>query len=225
MSFKFSDEEEKYYREKRLRELKDAQREKQTEEELDKIKEGLAEKVHIDDDEILDDLVTLGFTEDTVGVLPLVPLISVAWADGDVSSNEAKRILEVAEKRGVEKEGGAYNLLESLLVKQPTKEFLHSCIYVLREVYEALDPDDAQRAKENLLGFSRVVAKASGGVLGLFGNKVSEEEESLIDDIAQWLGVSEDSASTKSLHDIVAAEKEDSGNESSDDESSEEDED
>lgn len=207
MPYKVSEEEQRHYAEREVaRRRKKAQEEKNAAE-LASIKEGLKETVAIEDDDILEDLMALGFTDQTVGVLPIVPLIAVAWADGEVSGKEAKRILELSEQRGVKKDSDAYVLLDGLLEKQPSKEFVYSCIYVLKEIYDTLSPEETSRAKRNLLGFTHVVAKASGGVLGLFGNKVSDEEQDLIENIAEWLGVKE-SSSSESMHNMMTVDNE-----------------
>jgi len=175
--------------------LEIAKRKEQTNADLDAAalaekRELLAEVVLIEDASLLDDLIAIGFDAETVGVLPLVPLICVAWADGEVSRREAKSILDLATERGVASGSPAYTMLDAFLQEEPESDYLHSCLYVLREVYDSLAPDEMKRAKKNLLGFSYVVARASGGVLGLFGNKVSEEEQKLIEEMADLLGVS-----------------------------------
>lgn len=203
MSFNVSEEEQRYYAEKELKRRKEREKNNSTEAERQALRAGLAEVIKLDDTEILDDLIALGFDKDNVGVLPIVPLVAVAWADGTVQSREREAILDLAEKRGVGPDTSAYKTLDGFLSKEPTSEYLHSCIYVLREIYDTLAPDQTQRAKRNLINFTRVVAEASGGVFGLFGNKVSGEEEKLIEEIAEWLGVNE-STNTEAVHSLVS---------------------
>src|SRR5688500_15237707 len=49
----------------------------------------------------VDELRTLGFTPDTIGLLPLVPLLQVAWAEGGVSAEERTLIVQLARSRGI----------------------------------------------------------------------------------------------------------------------------
>lgn len=203
MSFKFSEEEQKYYAEKELKERKERERKRTSESERDAKRQALADVIKVDDADILDDLIALGYDEDTVGVLPIVPLIAVAWADGSVQPRERQAIADLATKRGVSPDSAAFKTLDGLLESEPTPEYLHSCIYVLREIYDTLEPDQTVRAKRNLLNFTRVVAEASGGVFGLFGSKVSGEEEKLIEEIAAWLGV-KDSDATEQMRSLVS---------------------
>src|SRR5262249_47638727 len=74
----------------------------------------LAEQYHlghatgISDDEILKELHDLGYTQETVILAHLVPLLQVAWIDGSVSGPERAGILEAARLRGVEENTPAY---------------------------------------------------------------------------------------------------------------------
>ena len=89
--------EEDYFR-KRDRELiermKQAAAAEQTRREL-KAKTGLH------DPELLNDLQELGFTPDTIQLLPIVPILQVAWAEGGVSAAERKLIVQLARARGI----------------------------------------------------------------------------------------------------------------------------
>ena len=45
---------------------------------------------------MLQELEALGFTPDTVSLLPLVPIVQVAWAEAGVSDDERKLIVQFA---------------------------------------------------------------------------------------------------------------------------------
>ena len=61
----------------------------------------MGEALGIADEEILQDLQELGFNRETVKLLHLIPLIQVAWADGQVTSKQLARVLEIARERGI----------------------------------------------------------------------------------------------------------------------------
>ena len=67
----------------------------------------LAEASGIPNEDILKTLQDLGYTRDTVSLLHLMPLISVAWADNKVSGPEREMILEAARLHGVAEDGAA----------------------------------------------------------------------------------------------------------------------
>ena len=56
---------------------------------------------------MLRELQVLGFTPETVALLPLVPLVQMAWAEGGVSDAERRLILQFARTRGIEEGSGA----------------------------------------------------------------------------------------------------------------------
>jgi len=70
----------------------------------------------------LEELESLGFTPDTVSLLPLVPVIQVAWADGGVTSAEREALLDLARKRGIEAGSRADTKLEEWLSHRPEEK-------------------------------------------------------------------------------------------------------
>src|SRR5688572_15264531 len=68
---------------------------------------GLGEKTGIQDPALLDELRSLGFTPDTVVLLPLVPILEVAWAESGITGAERELIVKLARQRGVEENSAA----------------------------------------------------------------------------------------------------------------------
>lgn len=64
----------------------------------------LGTKAGLDDPELIQELGALGFTIDTVDLLPLMPLIQMAWIEGGVSAAERQLIINLARSREI-KEG------------------------------------------------------------------------------------------------------------------------
>ncbi|MEM6392894.1 MAG: hypothetical protein AAF797_08995 [Planctomycetota bacterium] len=141
----------------------------------------LAEEAELNDDVIVAHLNQLGFTADTAPALHLVPLVEVAWADGDVSVPERVRILRIAQAHGITPGSPAGDLLASLLEDRPSDEFFTVVRQHLHDLLEAqgLHPT-------TLLELCSSVAKVSGGFFG-FGDKISEEEATAIQDLASQL--------------------------------------
>lgn len=153
-----------------------------TEDERNAARKALAAVIEVDDDQVIDDLIRLGFNAETVGAIAFIPLIEMAWADGTVSRSESHQIIRLLGKHGYEMGSPPYRLIETLLHQRPTDRFMEHCLFVLRNWYHALPADKAEQAQGNLLEFARVVADASGGFLGgLFGsNRVGDEEQELL---------------------------------------------
>jgi len=79
----------------------------------------LAAAASIRDEALLDQLVALGISADTLTALALVPLAEIAWADGKVEDTEKQAILVAARAAGLEETSGGHRLLESCLSEPP----------------------------------------------------------------------------------------------------------
>src|SRR5437899_1328874 len=90
-------EEEVYFRQQDARLIAKLRQKAQ----LSEIAHALAEKLHVDEPELLERIQRLGITLDTGSAFILAPLVEVAWADGSVSHAERDAILHLAKQRGV----------------------------------------------------------------------------------------------------------------------------
>jgi hypothetical protein len=175
--------EEEYFHRKEKELLEKLRKKREAEAQM----KDLAEASGIPSEDILKTLQELGYTRDTVSLLHLVPLISVAWADNKVSGPEREMILEAAQLHGVAKEGAAYQQLSEWLTQRPSDEFLEQTLRVIADLAGTDRPDTTKIDREKLLELSTRVAAASGGLLGL-GSKISAEEQALLDRLATQLG-------------------------------------
>ena len=72
---------------------------------------GLEDRLDTHDAAFLERLQAAGFAPDNLALLHLVPLVEVAWSEGEVTSRERKLILAMAARRGVVADGPAYGQL------------------------------------------------------------------------------------------------------------------
>lgn len=151
----------------------------------------VSEQLHIRNPELAGQIVDLGFGKETVAAFPLIPLVYVAWADGEVSTRERERVMKLAATKGLKEDGDAYNFLSDLLERRPKDDFLDICVDVIRQVFDGMTESNATSAKADLLSLCHQIAEASGGFLGLFGDKVSAEERDMLKEIADGLGSSD----------------------------------
>jgi hypothetical protein len=120
----------------------------------------------IEDPELLTRLVELGLGADTVAALSLVPLIEVAWADGEVQLRERQAVLRAAAEAGIEKGSTAATLLESWLARRPDPALLAAWKGFVRQLAAELAPDARRSLRNDVLGRAERVAEAAGGILG-----------------------------------------------------------
>lgn len=158
----------------------------------------LADATGITDARSLDELMALGFTSETARLLPLVPLVEVAWVEGGVTRRERQFILLAARLRGVTSGDETYKRLTSWLNARPSEEFFRAALAAVRQMFHFFPPELREVNEWNMLANCEHVAVASGKVAGGTHN-ISDEEQRLLDDIADrmWSGTETRVAATR----------------------------
>jgi hypothetical protein len=151
---------------KRLTELKAAEA----------TREALAKASGITTPAVLDRLLQLGLHAETVAALSVVPLVEVAWADGDLDAKERRAIIERA---GIARGSTAGALLDAWLDRRPDAKLLEAWSQTVQAMRSQLAPDDGKRLEASLLEGARAVAAATGGLFGV-GSKVSKAEAEML---------------------------------------------
>jgi hypothetical protein len=172
--------EEEYFR-KKDRELIEKMQRAAREEEARK---GLSASTGLDDPELLKELQALGFTPETVSLLPLVPVVQVAWAEGGVTAAERSAILKLARARGIAEGGAADRQLADWLANRPGEHVFASATRMIRAML-GQGSDHLGMNADDLVKYCENIASASGGMLGI--NRVSSEERALLASIATQL--------------------------------------
>ncbi len=133
------------------------------------------------DPELLQELEALGFTPDTVSLLPLVPIVQVAWAEGGVTDAERTLILTFARQRGVDPGSPADAQLGEWLATRPSDDVFGRATRLIRAMLDNPSADRPVLKVEDLMRHCEEIAAASGGVLGF--RKISSEERALLGQI------------------------------------------
>jgi hypothetical protein len=139
-------------------------------------REALAKASGITKPSVLEKLMELGIRAETVAALSIVPLVEVAWADGELDAKERRAIVDRA---GVARGSTEGALLEAWLDRRPDPKLLSAWTHLVQGMCEHLDPDGAARLKTGLLEQAAAVAAASGGLFGV-GSKVSRSEAAML---------------------------------------------
>ena len=142
----------------------------------------LAAAIGIEDPGILEQLHALDIGSDTLAALALVPLVEVAWADGELDDKERAAILQAAQEEGAKAGGPAMELLETWLTARPGPDLRAAWFEYVRAFCARLSPESRAALQEDLLSRTRRVAEATGGFLG-FGRRVSPSEQQVLDDL------------------------------------------
>jgi hypothetical protein len=148
-------------------------------------RQDLEARTSLHDPDLLNDLESLGFTADTVSLLPLVPLIQVAWAERSVSHAERRQIVALARARGVEHGSAADQLLDDWLSRRPPEEVFTRATRLIRAMLAAHSGEMHDLSADDLVKYCEGIASASGGIMGM--GKVSVEEREALTQIAEQL--------------------------------------
>lgn len=140
--------------------------------------EQLAADTGIHDQDVLQELLDLGFTPQNLLALWLVPLAQVAWADGHVEREERQAVLGALEQRGYAADSPVWQMFEPWLEHEPSEEVLKAWRDYARALVETAGERRLIVLRSELCCRAREVAEAAGGVFG-FG-KISRDEESVL---------------------------------------------
>lgn len=154
--------------------------------------EQLGAATGVSDQDLLQRMSELGFGPETVALLPVIPLLYVAWSNGEVTPEERAALLDVARRRGVAEGSEADARLAGYLRVRPDRRFFDTTLEMIRQMV-AGQPDRAH----DLMSLAHRIAEVSGGVLGI--GKISADEKKALDRLAQMLEGSYRSAAAEVL--------------------------
>ncbi|MCU0304847.1 MAG: hypothetical protein MUC56_12410 [Thermoanaerobaculales bacterium] len=137
--------------------------------------------MNLDNEQVVDALMELDVEPAAVAAFSLVPLIEVAWADGEIHAKERAAILKAAEERGIAIGTPNHDLLESWLDRKPGPALLETWKAYAVEIGLTLDAKLAADLRERMVGRAKAVAEAAGGFLGI--GSISKAEQAVIDDL------------------------------------------
>lgn len=153
---------------------------------LQETKENLAQVSGIRNDAVLDKLVALEIRPETLATLFAVPLIEVAWADGEMDDKERQELFRFAEKAGLRKKNIDPTIMAAWLKRRPDPALLDAWVQYLQALCGQLSAGERQALKDEVMADAHAVAKAAGGVFGF--RKESTEEHRVLDRLAAAFG-------------------------------------
>lgn len=142
-------------------------------------RESLAKATGITNADVLDKLTALKIGGETAAALSVLPFVEVAWADGVLDAKERASILAHARTKGFAQGSTEYALLETWLETRPEPRFLAAWTELVRGLCERLSTEQVTALRHTLIERARMVARASGGILGL--GKMSIAEKSMLE--------------------------------------------
>lgn len=176
--------EDEYFR-KRDRELIEKMRQAAI---ADQARGEMSQKTGLQDPALLKELQDLGFTPDTVVLLPLVPVLEVAWAEGGITPAERDLIVRLARRRSIAADSAADRQLTEWMASRPAPSiFAHAGRLAAAMLASGADQPTTGLTADELVAYCEKIAAASGGIFGLRIGSISAEEKSLLARIASDL--------------------------------------
>lgn len=151
------------------------------------LREDLQKASGMTEEGVLEKLVELGLTGDTVVALSLCPLIHVAWADGEIQDNEREAILQAARGKGIEEGDPAFELLSDWLGTKEPDALWGAWLSYVTALKDEMNDEQYALLRTQIVNFATAVAQAAGGFLGI--KSVSHTEQTAIDEISAAFGI------------------------------------
>jgi hypothetical protein len=135
----------------------------------------------IKDEAVLDKLIQLNIRPDVLATLFAIPLIEVAWADGELQDQERDELFRFVHKAGLRNKQVDTIMISVWLKQKPGPELMEAWEHYIQALSQQLSPEERQSLKEEVLADARTIANAAGGFLG-FGT-LSPEEQKVLDQL------------------------------------------
>lgn len=142
-------------------------------------REGIRQATGITDDALLDRLIELNLSGEVMSAFQLLPIVEVAWADGEPDAMTRDAVLQAAHSQGVEKGSKAYEMLEYRLKEGPRPEARKVWRLYAATLKKTLTTEQLATFRKDLLDLCSRVAEASGGILNIV-LKTSANEKAVI---------------------------------------------
>ena len=135
---------------------------------------------------ILTELVRLNIRPETATAITLIPIIEVAWADGEIDPKERDAILRGVVKLACGDNDAITSILSEWLERRPAPELLDAWRLYMAGLCEVMSKESLSQLKTDLLDHARMVAEVAGGFLGLV-SPVSPAEQAVLDKLETFL--------------------------------------
>lgn len=133
----------------------------------------------------LESLVDSGFELSTLTAFIWVPLVFVAWADGNADELERNAIFDVLTNKGISQETASMMIAHEWFRQSPNEDLWRTWEEFAATNLASLTPPIRNELIDEIAALCHVVAHASGGFLRV--GSISESEANIIDRVLRAL--------------------------------------
>jgi hypothetical protein len=142
----------------------------------------------LQDPALLKELQDLGFTPETVILLPVVPVLEMAWAENEITPAERHLIVTFARSRGIAEHTPADAQLTQWMTHRPDGAVFRGAGRLITAMLSSgASGPGGTFSTDDLVAYCEQIASASGGLLGTRLGSISTEEKALLARIASDL--------------------------------------
>jgi hypothetical protein len=135
----------------------------------------------LQDPALIKELQDLGFTPDTVILLPVVPVLEMAWAENEITSAERHLLVKFARSRGVVEHTAADEQLTQWMTDRPDETVFRGAGRLIAAMLASgVSQPGGPLTADELVAYCEEIASASGGLLGMRLGSMSSEEKTLL---------------------------------------------
>jgi hypothetical protein len=145
----------------------------------------LVEATGIQEEGLLERLLDLQITPETLGALMLVPLVEVAWASGTVHGKQREAVMKAAQQSGLTSDSPAHRLLIGWLATRPGPELLSVWKDYVHSQSRRMGRAALDAMRDDIMDRALFVAESAGGILGF--HKVAREERAKLEELGVLL--------------------------------------
>ncbi|MEI8211077.1 MAG: hypothetical protein WCI02_02935 [Planctomycetota bacterium] len=138
----------------------------------------------IQDETVVKALVQLGVSPATITAARVLPLIAVAWADGNTDPTESTAVKTIA-YRHFTSDSPVHGLIQRWLAERPSEDMIAAWEAYATQILASLPSTEGKSLKSELLEEVKEVAQASGGLFGV--GAVSQSEKQVLQRITKVL--------------------------------------
>lgn len=150
-------------------------------------RDALAQVSGISNPKVLQALVEQDIGPGNLVCLTMVPLIHIAWADGELQDEERDAIQKAAHENGIKSDSTAAQLLNTWLTHKPTTQLVDAWKLYVTSLKCTLDEAAYKQVAQAIVDRTHAVAHSAGGFLGMGSTSVSEKKA--IEEIKSMLQV------------------------------------
>ncbi|QEG40768.1 hypothetical protein [Roseimaritima ulvae] len=136
----------------------------------------LAAATGIVDSDLVTELVRLGVSAETLAAFRMIPLLHVAWCDGQLQPSEREVLLDAACRRNMARGSAAYRVLDEWMERPPRSELMTAWKKYLEEMCDGLSSTAISVLRSEIVGQAEMVAQAAGGILGIAATSKAEKK-------------------------------------------------